>query len=299
MKKIYTLLVLSLIPVSFLLAQRAFEVKNIVPEQKADKIYINYEIVNSNVNQLFSVEISVKTGTGTGSNFVLKSVTGDVGEAVVGGKSTYQAVWDVRKDLDRLTSAEFTVVANLTKDNSVVEKPQKEEKPAKVKEEKPVVVKETKPISDNQKFSILRYDKENKGQWFAAVETWGIKGGYRGKWGFGLLAGQDLSWFGEFTLLADVSKSLIRKRNFQWSIYPVFGYTTATVSGYGQWVSVYDEWGNYLYEMYVDEYWEEKQPSYAVGLGTDVCIGHLYFNIDLFVDKASDLRPFAGIGWRF
>ncbi|HQL70353.1 MAG TPA: hypothetical protein PLA77_05955, partial [Bacteroidales bacterium] len=211
-------------------SQIEYDVNLISAEQKADKIYINYEILNSNVNQLYYVKILVNTGSG--SNFVLKSVTGDVGEGVIGGKSTYQAVWDVKKDVDWLVNAEFAVVASLTKDNSVVEKPKKEEKPEKVKEEKPVVVKESKTVSD-QKFSIFRYDKENKGQWFAAVETWGLKGGYRGKWGFGLLAGQDLSWWGEFTLLADVSKSLIRKRNFQWSIYPVFGYTTATRSGYG------------------------------------------------------------------
>jgi len=177
MRKFYTIILLIMFPGCLLFSQQTFVVRNIVPEQKADKIYINYEIVNSNVNQLFYVEISVNTGSG--SNFVLKSVTGDVGDGVAGGKNTYQAVWDVRKDLDRLTSAEFTVVANLTKDNSVVEKPRKDEKPEKVKEEKPVVVKETKPVSD-QKFSIFRYDKENKGQWFAAVETWGLKGGYRG-----------------------------------------------------------------------------------------------------------------------
>lgn len=296
MRKFYTIILLIMFPGCLLFSQQTFVVRNIVPEQKADKIYINYEIVNSNVNQLFYVEISVNTGSG--SNFVLKSVTGDVGDGVAGGKNTYQAVWDVRKDLDRLTSAEFTVVANLTKDNSVVEKPRKDEKPEKVKEEKPVVVKETKPVSD-QKFSIFRYDKENKGQWFAAVETWGLKGGYRGKWGFGLLAGQDLSWWGEFTLLADVSKSLIRKRNFQWSIYPVFGYTTATRSGYGHYVTYYDYNSGYFYDMWVDEYWEEKQPSYAIGLGTDASVGHVYFNIDIFVDGFGGLRPFIGLGWRF
>jgi len=51
--------------------------------------------------------------------------------------------------------------------------------------------------------------------------------------------------------------------------------------------------------MWVDEYWEEKQPSYAIGLGTDASVGHVYFNIDIFVDGFGGLRPFIGLGWRF
>jgi hypothetical protein len=54
-----------------------------------------------------------------GMNYEIKSITGDVGEQVSGGKTEYWVVWDVLKDVEELKSAEFIVRAELVKDNSV------------------------------------------------------------------------------------------------------------------------------------------------------------------------------------
>jgi hypothetical protein len=48
----------------------------------------------------------------------LRSVTGDVGEKVIGGKSEYWIVWDALKDVDEINTADFFVRADLIKDEA-------------------------------------------------------------------------------------------------------------------------------------------------------------------------------------
>lgn len=88
-------------------------VDSIVVEQAGDFIKIRYKILNSNNNQLFRVNILFSVGGGLKTE--LSSVTGDVGDQVLGGKNEYWVVWDVLKDITELKDAEFFVRAELVK----------------------------------------------------------------------------------------------------------------------------------------------------------------------------------------
>ena len=124
-------------------------------------------------------------------------------------------------------------------------------------------------------FSPFKYEKEAKGQFFIAAETFGGKIGYMSNWGIAVSAGPDLIDF-EFSLLASISKSIVRKQNFQWNIYPLVGMH-----------ETYDEWED-------DYYW-----GLAYGGGTDISIGHVYLNFDFYVDEQAWYHIMTGVGWRF
>jgi hypothetical protein len=81
--------------------------------QKDNKILVNYKILNSTSDQNFTVTISCLVNNK--DNVVLTSVTGDVGPNVVGGKSSYTAIWDVLADVENLTDAKFSVKIDLQK----------------------------------------------------------------------------------------------------------------------------------------------------------------------------------------
>ncbi|MCU0415394.1 MAG: PorT family protein [Ignavibacteriaceae bacterium] len=112
MKKLYILFI-----IIFALAQSAFPqtVDSIKIEQAGDKILIHYKIMQSNDLQGFKVTLSCFLSTGI--KLEPKSITGDVGESVTGGKANYMIAWDVLKDLEELQSAEFSVKAELVKGN--------------------------------------------------------------------------------------------------------------------------------------------------------------------------------------
>ncbi|MGB4293640.1 MAG: hypothetical protein WBJ37_12255 [Bacteroidales bacterium] len=87
------------------------KVDSIKVEQAGDFIKIRYKILNSTPDQFFRVMVLCSINGGL--NTELKSVTGDVGDMIPGGKDEYWAVWDVLKDVDELKSAEFIVRAEL------------------------------------------------------------------------------------------------------------------------------------------------------------------------------------------
>jgi len=111
MKRISLLLILLLCSIQFVLAQK---VDSINVEQTGDFIKIRYKILNSNPDQLFRVRVLCAINGGL--NTEIKSVSGDTGDNVVGGKEDYFVVWDVLKDVAELNSAEFIVRAELVKD---------------------------------------------------------------------------------------------------------------------------------------------------------------------------------------
>jgi hypothetical protein len=115
MKRITLLLTLLLCSVQFLLSQK---VDSINVEQTGDFIKIRYKILNSNPDQLFRVRVLCAINGGL--NTEIKSVSGDTGDNVVGGKNDYFVVWDVLKDVSELTSAEFIVRAELIKDLNAI-----------------------------------------------------------------------------------------------------------------------------------------------------------------------------------
>lgn len=97
----------------FSISLSAQTVDSIKVEQAGDKILIHYQILQSNELQVFRVTLSCFLSTGI--KLEPKSISGDFGENVVGGKPDYMIVWDVLKDLEELQSAEFSVKAELVK----------------------------------------------------------------------------------------------------------------------------------------------------------------------------------------
>ena len=228
---------------------KAQTVENIRTQQNGEKINIFYQIANSNADQLFRVTISCRINND--NKIILRTVTGDVGDNIKGGQSEYKAVWDVLKDVDELTNAEFFVKIELKNDGSTL--------------------KTVKTIGG---FNPFKYEKEKKGQFFISAQTFGGKVGYMGKWGFAISAGMDLIDY-DFSLLGSVSKSIIKKQNFQWNIYPLIG--------------IHDTYDDY-YNYYI---------GIAYGGGTDVAIGHIYLNFDFFLDEEGWEHMMTGLGWRF
>jgi hypothetical protein len=111
MKKIISLLIVTTLFTSFLYSQTVDSIKF---EQAGDFVKVRYKILNSNQNQIFRVKILCSINGGMKSE--LRSVTGDVGEKVIGGKSEYWIVWDALKDVDEINTADFFVRADLIKD---------------------------------------------------------------------------------------------------------------------------------------------------------------------------------------
>jgi len=114
MKRVSTLLVI----IFFLnLLLNAQTIENIRPQQNGDKIDIYYEIANSTKDQLLRVIISAKVNDD--KIIPLRNATGDIGDNVVGGKTSYKAEWDVLKDLDvSLKNVEFYISMAVMSDAS-------------------------------------------------------------------------------------------------------------------------------------------------------------------------------------
>lgn len=111
MKNIFTVFFLS---ISLIAVSQ--EVKDIVTKQNDDKIDVFFKISDADAKQVFSITLF---GAFDGKErVVLKSVTGDVGDNIPGGKESYKISWDVLKDVDELNSAEFFVKIEMKKDDS-------------------------------------------------------------------------------------------------------------------------------------------------------------------------------------
>jgi len=109
MKKKFPLLLIILISSFTAFSQKVDSIK---VEQAGDFIKIRYKILNSTPDQVFRVRVLCSIDGGL--NTELRSVTGDVGDMVYGGKPEYWVLWDVLKDVNELKSAEFIVRAELT-----------------------------------------------------------------------------------------------------------------------------------------------------------------------------------------
>jgi hypothetical protein len=91
-------------------------VDSIKVEQAGDLIKVHYKILNSNQYQIFRVTVFCSINGGLKSE--LKSLSGDSGDNVTGGKSDYLVLWDVLKDVDEVKSVDFSVRAELLKDDT-------------------------------------------------------------------------------------------------------------------------------------------------------------------------------------
>lgn len=90
------------------------KVDSIKVEQTGDYIRIGYKILDSRPGQIYRVRVLCSINGGL--NTEIRSVSGDTGDNVQGGKPEYFVVWDVLKDVEELKSAEFIIRAELVSD---------------------------------------------------------------------------------------------------------------------------------------------------------------------------------------
>lgn len=91
-------------------------VDSIKVQQSGDFIRIGYKILDSKPGQIYRVRVLCSINGGL--NTEIRSVSGDTGDNVQGGKPEYFVVWDVLRDVNELKSAEFIVRAELKQDIS-------------------------------------------------------------------------------------------------------------------------------------------------------------------------------------
>ncbi|MFC2111319.1 hypothetical protein ACFLQ5_02585 [Bacteroidota bacterium] len=101
---------------TFAIAQTAENIKSV---QEGEQIIISYQVKNLSEKDVFRAVILAKLNS---SNLKTKlvSISGDVGDNIKGGKDVYKAVWDVLKDINNLTDAEFFVEIELMKGGSTI-----------------------------------------------------------------------------------------------------------------------------------------------------------------------------------
>ncbi len=166
-----TLLLLSFL--AFTMYSSAQTVENIRVEQDGENLNIHYRIGGSTSEQLYFVTLTCSIDGGP--VFEPKSVIGDVGSNIRGGKSFNTIVWDVFEDLEEIGSVEFFVKVELTSDDRAS---QAVSRPSKA-------VSTPARASDN---TPAGYRKRFIGIDGTTVHPLGIRGGKINNWG----------WYGAF-----------------------------------------------------------------------------------------------------
>jgi len=101
-----------LVPLSFIfIFGYSQKVDSIRVEQSGDFIKIRYKILDSEPGQTYQVKVLCSINGGL--NTELRSISGDAGDQVPGGKPEYWVVWDVLKDVDEIKTVDFIVRAEL------------------------------------------------------------------------------------------------------------------------------------------------------------------------------------------
>jgi hypothetical protein len=91
------------------------KVDSIRVEQIGDVVKVHYKILYSSSSQVFKVAVLCSVNGGLKSE--LNSLSGDFGTNVSGGRNDYLIIWDALKDIDEIKSVDFTIRAELVKDN--------------------------------------------------------------------------------------------------------------------------------------------------------------------------------------
>jgi hypothetical protein len=196
---------------SFTIPLQSQTVDSIKVEQAGDKILVHYQILQSNDFQVFRVTLSCFLSTGI--KLEPKSISGDFGENVTGGKAEYLIVWDVLKDLEELQSAEFSVKAELVKG---------------------LLTNDTKKGKAKNKFYIQILAER-------PPVLPGIRIGFSGAWGVSLMycGGKDKNIDVPEEMMSkyvdhqsvDITKRVVNKDNFQLHIFG--GFSSAQLRIYG------------------------------------------------------------------
>lgn len=103
----------------FIVTVSAQTVENVQVEQNGEKLNINYRIGGSTSEQVYFVTLTCSIDGGP--VFEPKSVIGDVGANIRGGKSFNTVIWNVFNDVDEVGDVEFFVKVDLISGESLKE----------------------------------------------------------------------------------------------------------------------------------------------------------------------------------
>jgi hypothetical protein len=267
------------------------EVANILANQDGDKIQIKYTIKPSDDTQIFRVKVYCSIEEG--KKFELKSVAGDVGDNIQGGKSQYLVVWDVLKDVDELKSAEFFVEIK-RKDKGSTFEPVSE-----IKTNKWYIATNTAPISWT--FIGARFGFNNNWGGYVAFRLGFSEFSqyYYSDWDDyynGIFYDNESIPSTLFSITGGVNKEVYKKNQLRLLAYLGGGYGI-----WGWWSNleekaedIYDTDGNYLYtDMYVlDEYgdWDE-------GVEIELGITMIYKSLSVSAGYTSLISLFPESGY--
>lgn len=191
------------------------KVDSIKVEQAGDFVKISYRLLNSSIYQVYNVRIMCSMEGGLKTE--LRSVTGDVGDEVLGGKKEYVVLWDVLKDVSELKSVEFFVRAELAKDNSKAN------------------LSPDEILKDRKLFFLAGLGSNGKENFLM-----GLRFAYMNSWGFSarMLAGPapfdndaDLGRYLAISSGLDLTKSIIRNPGFQ--LHLLAGFSILRSEPYG------------------------------------------------------------------
>lgn len=197
-------IIFSVILLGFSVFLNAQSVDSIKVEQAGEMIKIHYKILNSNSYQLFRVTVFCSINGGLKSE--LKSLSGDFGENVVGGRTEYMVLWDVLKDVEEVRSVDFSVRAELIKDDS------------------PKSIDKTQSDWKSKRFYVLPTLHEGKGM------LYGVRLAYMGSFGVSwkIVYGKIEQYLSEgvpdFHTSFDLTKRIINYNGFQFHIIAGIAY---------------------------------------------------------------------------
>ena len=260
-------------------------VENIRVEPDGDNIKISYRIGGSTDAQLYNVELTCSMDGGP--RFEPRTVIGDVGENIRGGRSFYTVVWDVFEDIDEVGNAEFFVKVDLVSDMSPVV-PQRQVQPQTQPQNQPDVVEERTPSPFEQDFELdksvkdavewkayLAYSGSTSspiGLSFGTLKKTGLYGSFR--YGSYISDYETDIWI---TLLAGLTKYIVEAGKYRMHAY----------AGAGVTVEVYEEY--ITYNNWTDTY-------LTIDAGIINAIGRLNVNLGVEFVRYFGTYPTFGLG---
>ena len=123
MKHLMKRVLLLFTALSMVYIANAQTVENITVTPEDDKIIINFRIGGSTDAQFYNIILTCSMDGK--SRFEPKTVIGDVGDNIRGGRPYYTIEWDVFRDLDEVGAAEFFVKVDMVRDLApIVTQPQ-------------------------------------------------------------------------------------------------------------------------------------------------------------------------------
>jgi hypothetical protein len=289
MKK--TILLLAAIIIGYMV--NAQTVENIRVEPDGENIKINFRIGGSTEAQLYNVTITCSMDGGP--RFEPKTVIGDVGKNIRGGRAYYTVVWDVFEDVAEVNNAEFFVKVDLVSDLSQTRSqpqyqpqtqpqfqpaPQKEQQTSPTFQDYPDIKPQKKIIEKKRYFAYSGSTQSPLGISFGNIKNFG---GY-----FSMRYGSDISdWYTDIwiTMVTGFTKYI-----WQSGIYRLDGYI-----GGGITVEHFEE---SVYDTDLTDYY------FTFDFGLINSIGKLDLNIGLEytaypLEDYQKVYPVFGIGFFF